>query len=568
MQGFLTALIECSISMSVLALVLITLTPLLSKRYAAKWLYCAWLVIVVGLIIPFRLHFDMALIRMDAVPSSVQQILPVNVGNVADGTTIDTVTQGAAEIPWIHIIGAVWFAGTATFLIYHILRHTRFLRMVKRWSEQTDNPQMLGMLENIKTDMNIAKTVKLQICSCVSSPMMIGFLKPIILLPKSDASTDELPYILRHELVHFKRRDLWYKSLVVFATAIHWFNPVVYLMARAIASQCEISCDAAVVNKTDMDGRQRYSETIIGVIKTKSRVQTTFSTNFYGGKKGMKKKILSIMDTTKKKVGIVILALVIIGTMGTGVAFAARNNGNNDQGSYSTNKVLTDQEKEQLEQQNKKEIAEKYAMYEAFGLTYDQASDNFYYDNQLVRYFSDKLDAAGTYNSFTRSNGIVDLVAVRNSNNELIGITPVTQEEYNRRTESIKRAQDANVQGSSQENLNDGAVVGLTTGSENAGNNNIVNGATSASSEGDPNYVDNSLNAYINYGVSYDETNKQWIFNNKPIHFLSDGDNATFVDNSENALTNGILLNVVRKANGEIDHLVEITNEEAQALLN
>lgn len=88
---------------------------------------------------------------------------------------------------------------------------------------------------------------------------MIGFRTPVILLPQSRIPEEALPYILRHELVHFKRKDLWFKSLVILATAIHWFNPVVYLMARAIALQCKISCDAQVVSGTDAAGRNNFN---------------------------------------------------------------------------------------------------------------------------------------------------------------------------------------------------------------------------------------------------------------------------------------------------------------------
>ncbi len=62
------------------------------------------------------------------------------------------------------------------------------------------------------------------------------------------------------------------------------------------------------------------------------------------------------------------------------------------------------------------------------------SKDCFYYDGKLVRFFSDKLDEKGTYNTFTRTNGIIDLKAVRNTNNELTGIIPVSQEEYNKHT--------------------------------------------------------------------------------------------------------------------------------------
>ena len=324
MRDFLTTLLECSVSMSAVALVLMALTPLLSKRYAAKWIYSAWLIIVIGLIVPFRFHFPAEFLRTDTVVPAVRQALSPDVGNAA-AAAVQTVAAngGSPTVPWVPILFTLWLTGAAAFLVVHGFQHARFLKMVGRWGEPAGDPKTLAALEHAKVEMGIAKRVRLLICPCISSPMMIGFRAPAILLPQSPIPEDALPYILRHELVHFKRKDLWFKSLVILATSIHWFNPVLYLAARAIALQCEISCDAQVVSGTDAAGRQRYGEAILEAIRRRPRMQTAFSTNFYSGRAGMKKRIFSILDTRKKKAGIVLLCLILLGTAGTGAAFAA-----------------------------------------------------------------------------------------------------------------------------------------------------------------------------------------------------------------------------------------------------
>ena len=324
MRDFLTALIECSLSMSALVLGLLALTPWLSKRYAAKWLYYVWLVVVIGLIVPFRFHPAVALIPMNAASSSIQQTTGETTRITTDpAVQTGIVRQGLPAIPWYQVAGCFWIAGAIAFIVYHGWKHHRFVGMVRRWGERVDDPQILNVLCKIEHDMSITGRAELYVCSCVSSPMMIGFLHPVILLPRVDFSADELSCVLRHELVHFQRRDLWYKSLVLLATAIHWFNPVVYLMAQTIASQCEISCDAEVVNGTDVNGRQQYSQTILRTVKQYSRLQTVFSTNFYGSRNDMKNRIVSIMDTTKKRTGAVVMCLVLLGTLGLGMIFAA-----------------------------------------------------------------------------------------------------------------------------------------------------------------------------------------------------------------------------------------------------
>jgi len=322
MQSFLTALFERSVAMSVLILLYLAITPFLEKRYAAKWRYYAWLVIVLGLVIPFRPPLDAAFIQVDlpVPPAGIQLMMPGNLETGAMGA--DTDQQGLPTMPWHLLASCLWIAGAAAVIAYHTLRHLRFLRMVNRWSEEITNQHMLAMLQSLKDEMGINKQVKLQVCSCITSPMLIGFFRPVVLLPSTIMTSDGLPFILRHELVHLQRNDLWYKGLVLLATAVHWFNPVVYLMAKAIAVQCEISCDERVLQGASFQQRKQYGEIIIRVVRNGAMHRTALTTNFYGGKKGMQTRIRSIMDTTKKKAGIMIFGVVLIATIGTGMTFA------------------------------------------------------------------------------------------------------------------------------------------------------------------------------------------------------------------------------------------------------
>ena len=331
MQSFIIMLLTCSVTMSVLAIFYMAVTPFLEKRYCENGRYYSWLIIVMGLIIPFRPQWGNAIVKIDvpgntAVPIvqiagettfTIPTIIPI------DNITISNTAPSSAAITWWQFAAAVWLAGVIVFLAYHAIKHYRFVKAARRWSENITDEQVLSLLQSLKAEMGIRKRIELYLCSCVGSPMMIGFLKPRILLPTVESSHDELRFILKHELVHYKRKDLLYKYLVLIATAIHWFNPIVYMMAKAIDVLCEMSCDAEVVQSADEDMRQHYGETIIGSVKYRSELKTVLSTNFYGGKKGMKKRISSIMDTKKKRMGIALLCVALIFTLGTAMVFAA-----------------------------------------------------------------------------------------------------------------------------------------------------------------------------------------------------------------------------------------------------
>lgn len=122
-----------------------------------------------------------------------------------------------------------------------MIRHYRFLKLAARWSEDVTDNRTLTLLQNLKAGMGLSRPMGLKVCGSIGTPMMVGFISPRILLPKADFSEDELCFILKHELIHYRRGDLWYKCLVLAATAVHWFNPIVYMMAKAIDIQCELS---------------------------------------------------------------------------------------------------------------------------------------------------------------------------------------------------------------------------------------------------------------------------------------------------------------------------------------
>jgi len=308
------ALFTCSVAMSALAFIYIVCTSFLIKWYSEKGLYYAWLVIVFGLIIPFRPQWNVS-------PVFEMQIIEVlHFTQTIENVTLSPVATGISG--W-QIMSALWFAGVVVFLFYHALKHYRFVKTTKRWSVSIKDENTLALMENLKKEMEITKHIELYVCSCAGSPMLIGLFKPRIFIPTIEITHDELRYIINHELVHYKRKDLLYKYVVLVATAIHWFNPVVYFVSKEIADLCEMSCDSEVVKNADADARQFYSEAIIGVVKYKSKLKTALSTSYYSGKRGIKKRISSIMEMKKKRAGIVVACIAMFITLGTGFIFAA-----------------------------------------------------------------------------------------------------------------------------------------------------------------------------------------------------------------------------------------------------
>lgn len=331
MKAFLTALLQCSLSMSVITLLYAIVLPLLSKRYAPKWRYMVWLVIAAGWLIPFRPLIELPFLSAQSakIPLIPIQFTPASpaINAPAEGfAPAPEIQAGISQLSMWEIGFFLWLAGVVFILVYYIWRHSRFMKMVNRWSEAGTTPKILQILDTLKQEQKIKAQIEYKTCPGISSPMMVGFFRPVILMPSIQLSENELIFILRHELTHFKRHDLWYKTIVLAATVLHWFNPIAYFMARATSVQCEIACDALVLKNENMQMRKQYGETIIAVVRGGKAHQTALSTNFYGGKRGMKNRIASMLDGKRKKAGVTILCIVLAGIMLTGTTLVAAGN--------------------------------------------------------------------------------------------------------------------------------------------------------------------------------------------------------------------------------------------------
>ncbi len=422
MEHALVTLLICSATMSALALFYMALTPLLARRYSVTARYYAWLVIVVGLIIPFRPRFGRAVVQIDLPAAGPVVGMGNGLPAAVPAHAVPALPSALPQIAWWQAAAVVWLAGMVLFLGYHVLRHMRFLKLTARWSEPVTDGPALALLQDLKTQMGLSRPIGLQVCRSIGSPMLIGVRAPRILLPSAAFAEDELRFVLKHELVHYRQGDLWYKGLVLLATAIHWFNPVVYLMAKSIGVQCELSCDEKVVRGTGAAARQSYSETIIGVVRYQSKLQTAFSTNFYGGKKGMKTRIFSIMDMGRKKAGVAVLGGALFLTLGTGVAFAAGTEPQIQPGAVRVNTVVAPQFPVAFLPD-----PDVYAPYAAFGVTISADGTQLLYGGQPVHLFVD--EGADTEAFYLGGAGGVDLSVARNAAGEITGLEPITAQQ-------------------------------------------------------------------------------------------------------------------------------------------
>lgn len=324
MLMFFTTLLGCSITMSVISLVYMGVIPYLSKKYSAKWLYYIWLIVLIGWVCPFRPSLNICIAPLHMPDMKAVQSNYTLIDQKLN--TIDNGVNGTFSLPIWGIVVCIWIVGAIGMLLYHVRRHYCFMKVIRRWSEEITDLETIRIFDDLKEEMMVKKQVRLKTCISITSPMMIGIFSPMILLPSDNMPHDKLKLILRHELIHLKRNDIWYKALALLAASIHWFNPVIYMVTKVVAVQCEISCDELLIKETDFEQRRQYGETLIGAVRTGAIIHTALSADFYGQGKSIKTRVRLIMDTTKKKAGIIILCLMFLAVIGSGIAYASNRN--------------------------------------------------------------------------------------------------------------------------------------------------------------------------------------------------------------------------------------------------
>lgn len=347
METFLLNLLKTSLLGSLAILAMLVLKPLWRERYRAKTRCWLWLALAVFLLLP--VDFSVKNAPVQAAPPKDYTLF---VGT--DKTTIqstdnlfgdmaeksgqspaqvrDTIIQRPVTnpeqkttryIPVTTILFYGYLAGAAAFLLYQGVSYALFRRTVRRWKRDVSRADYAAMLSDTARDLGVSAP-EMIVCEAISTPAVTGLLRPRLLLPHEHYDVQELRYILRHELCHLKRRDMLLKLVLLAANAMHWFNPVVYLMLRQADEDIELACDSAATDGLELPERAAYSRTLLAAVQ--SSVRALPATTCFGGTvERLKRRITNVLGAQKKRgLGVVALVLALTLTAGCAVSWGER----------------------------------------------------------------------------------------------------------------------------------------------------------------------------------------------------------------------------------------------------
>lgn len=334
-------ILEMSLIGSYCILLLLPVRWLL-KKCERKYIYYLWFVGFLNLMVPFTLQGRVSLIpkqvagfsitqqiekaepvlreRQEAFPDKQDSLTKHEAGQQLidsgkEGTRSSQLTEGSKKFQ-VYVMGIwknaafgagvlwqkqadmiliIWLMGLSAILLFHAVYVPRLKKQISpdKWT-YWDSEKRIAEVEGL------------------SSPFLWGIVHPVIFLP-ANLDDQERKYIIAHENVHRKRKDSIVKMVFFLITAVHWFNPVVWMAWALFCRDMEVSCDEEVLAKTREDIKKQYAQSLLKYAAAQNgylMVPLTF------GEPSVKTRIKSVLRFRKGNA-------LMTGVMGVVVALVA-----------------------------------------------------------------------------------------------------------------------------------------------------------------------------------------------------------------------------------------------------
>ncbi|QAY65844.1 M56 family metallopeptidase [Paenibacillus protaetiae] len=397
MKTMFSLILHASLASAVIILLLLCVRKLFHLRLTPRLFHALWFLVLIKLLVPVGPSSSISLFNL--VPETIADNwatnyshLAYNFGSMKQGEDNDsllsfpfesgyetnvTLQQGAEESPppdlstsrsevpvsvhsahlahtgevkqgWTVVLAIglfIWLGGLVILAIYYLIVTLRFRKQVS-FSRLINSEEVLSVHQACSEKLGIRQTIPVYETSCLRSPCIYGMTKPKIYLPEDMviiADSLQLTHILMHELAHYKRKDLWFNSFWTLAVWLHWFNPLVWLARRKMASDREIACDAVVLEVLGEREASSYGMTLLMLSRLFSRSSSprVNLSYFFNNKNEMKRRVTMIAKFKQGSYRLSAIAILLILVLGAVVLTNGNVESNAPQaaGSKQTNTV-------------------------------------------------------------------------------------------------------------------------------------------------------------------------------------------------------------------------------------
>jgi len=226
------------------------------RKNRAKVRYWLWFSASIKFVIPFALlmslgsHVEWAPVARTIATPVVSSTMVQFTQPFPEAVAFAPSTAGTADWLAMTILG-VWVCGFAAIAL---IRVRGWLRV--RAAIRASSPLEIPIRVDVRSSPGLLE------------PGVVGFLRPILLLPEGIAeclTPRQLEAVLAHELCHVRRRDNLTAAIHMIVEAIFWFHPLVWWIGARLMDERERACDEAVLSLGNEP--QVYAEGILNVCK-------------------------------------------------------------------------------------------------------------------------------------------------------------------------------------------------------------------------------------------------------------------------------------------------------------
>lgn len=287
-------------SLSACLLILAVMLVRLAFRKAPKALFpILWAFVGLRLALPFLPESRLSVIpspetlsyetvRYAAHPTVQTGIYAVNSAvNPTLGKVFETPAGGSVSPLYVlaSILGAIWVIGVIVMLFYAFFCYFHLKNRLKTAVLFRDN---------------------LYRSESVTSPFVLGFIKPRIYLPFTLAEKD-LDAVVAHEKAHIARGDVLWKLLGYLFLCVYWFNPLVWLVYILFCRDIEFACDERVIGQLAAEERAAYSEALLAASMPKARIAAC---PLAFGEGNVKERIKRVLSYKKPAFWVILIAVL------------------------------------------------------------------------------------------------------------------------------------------------------------------------------------------------------------------------------------------------------------------
>lgn len=214
----------------------------------------------------------------------------------------------ADQLAYCWMIGVLlfslkWLGG---FYFTYRLRRVGTIPVPEAWEQQV---QQLSIQLGVRKSVSVVASIKVQV------PLLVGHLKPVILLPfgmLSGLSPAQLEAILLHELAHVRRHDFLVNLMLSILEILLFYHPVFWLISNRILEERELCCDDIAV--ASCGNPRLYARTLL--LMEEKRQQLSLAMSYQGKKQHLMDRIKricipaptrSISTSTKASLAILLL---------------------------------------------------------------------------------------------------------------------------------------------------------------------------------------------------------------------------------------------------------------------